>query len=173
MSPGQTGHITGQMGRVPGTDGTHTRECPTKILYVYCFFSFPCRHPLGPSLPPPLSRENHPPFLGFSIRNRAPLLLAPRTPPSPPPSRKNKSEPSTKIRNSQSREAKSVHYHHRKKISWRTFLASKMNFSGRWSIHKPHIPTKKTVSSTEIFRLWPPFFSAKKSSPLELGGHEQ
>ena len=24
MSPGQTGHITGQMGRVPGTDGTHT-----------------------------------------------------------------------------------------------------------------------------------------------------
>ena len=25
MSPAQTGHITGQMGRVPGTDGTHTR----------------------------------------------------------------------------------------------------------------------------------------------------
>ena len=24
MSPGQTGHITGQTGRVPGTDGTHT-----------------------------------------------------------------------------------------------------------------------------------------------------
>ena len=41
MSPGQTGHITGQMGRVPGTDGTHTRGCPAKILYVYCFFSFP------------------------------------------------------------------------------------------------------------------------------------
>ena len=35
MSPGQTGHITGQMGRVPGTDGTHTRGCPAKILYVY------------------------------------------------------------------------------------------------------------------------------------------
>ena len=36
MSPGQTGHhdITGQMGRVPGTDGTHTRGCPAKILYV-------------------------------------------------------------------------------------------------------------------------------------------
>ena len=33
MSPGQTGHITGQMGRVPGTDGTHTRGCPAKILY--------------------------------------------------------------------------------------------------------------------------------------------
>ena len=39
MSPGQTGHITGQMGRVPGTDGTHTRGCPAKILYVY-WFSF-------------------------------------------------------------------------------------------------------------------------------------
>ena len=37
MSPGQTGHITGQMGRVPGTDGTHTRGCPAKILYVYWF----------------------------------------------------------------------------------------------------------------------------------------
>ena len=41
MSPGQTGHITGQMGRVPGTDGTHTGGCPAKILYVYWFFSFP------------------------------------------------------------------------------------------------------------------------------------
>ena len=41
MSPGQTGHITGQMGRVPGTDGTHTRGCPAKILYVYCFFLSP------------------------------------------------------------------------------------------------------------------------------------
>ena len=41
MSPGQTGHITGQMGRVPGTDGTHTRGCPAKILYVYWFFPFP------------------------------------------------------------------------------------------------------------------------------------
>ena len=41
MSPGQTGHITGQMGRVPRTDGTHTRGCPAKILYVYWFFSFP------------------------------------------------------------------------------------------------------------------------------------
>ena len=32
---------TGQMGRVPGTDRTHTRGCPAKILYVYWFFSFP------------------------------------------------------------------------------------------------------------------------------------
>ena len=35
MSPGQTGHITGQTGRVPGTDGTHTRGCPARILYVF------------------------------------------------------------------------------------------------------------------------------------------
>ena len=41
MLPGQTGHTTEQMGRVPGTDGTHTRGCPAKILYVYWFFSFP------------------------------------------------------------------------------------------------------------------------------------
>ena len=38
MSAGQTGHITGQMGHVHGTDGTHTRGCPTKMFYVYCFF---------------------------------------------------------------------------------------------------------------------------------------
>ena len=43
MSPGQTGHVTGQMGRVSGTDGTHTRGCPAKILYVYWVFFFP--HP--------------------------------------------------------------------------------------------------------------------------------
>ena len=41
MSAGQTGHIMGQMRRVPGTDGTHTRGCPAKILYVYWFFLSP------------------------------------------------------------------------------------------------------------------------------------
>ena len=39
MSAGQTGHMTGQMGLVHGTDGTHTKGCPAKILYVYWFFS--------------------------------------------------------------------------------------------------------------------------------------
>ena len=38
MSAGQTGHVMGQMGHVHGTDGTHTRGCPAKIIYVYCFF---------------------------------------------------------------------------------------------------------------------------------------
>ena len=51
MSPGQMGHITGQMGRVPGTDGTHTRGCPAKILYVCWFFSFPIESTLWKKLP--------------------------------------------------------------------------------------------------------------------------
>ena len=55
MSPGQTGHITGQMGRVPGTDGTHTRGRPAKILYVYWFFSFPMRWKRGKTR----DRKNH------------------------------------------------------------------------------------------------------------------
>ena len=38
MSAGQTGQMTEQMGHVHGTDGTQTRGCPDKILYVYCFF---------------------------------------------------------------------------------------------------------------------------------------
>ena len=37
MSPGQTGHITGQMGRVPGTDGTHTTGCPPKFFMFIGF----------------------------------------------------------------------------------------------------------------------------------------
>ena len=41
MSAGQMGQMTGQMGHVHGTDGTQTRGCPAKILYVYWFFSFP------------------------------------------------------------------------------------------------------------------------------------
>ena len=41
MSPGQMGHITGQMGRVHGTDGTHTRGCPAKISLCLLFFFFP------------------------------------------------------------------------------------------------------------------------------------
>ena len=57
MSPGQTGHITGQMGRVPGTDGTHTRGRPAKILCVYWFFSFPWKVPRLPRKFPELPRK--------------------------------------------------------------------------------------------------------------------
>ena len=70
----------------------------------------------------------------------------------------------------QSREEKSVHNHHRKKIFWTTFLASKKNFPRRWRIQKNLIKTRKAISTTEIFPLWTPFFSAKKSSALEQGG---
>ena len=41
MSAGQTGQMTGQMGHVHGTDGTQTRGCPARILYVYGFFLSP------------------------------------------------------------------------------------------------------------------------------------
>ena len=41
MSAGQ---MTGQMGHVHGTDGTQTRGCPAKILYVYWFFLPPSKH---------------------------------------------------------------------------------------------------------------------------------
>ena len=60
MSPGQTGHITGQMGRVPGTDGTHTRGCPAKILYVYWFFFCDCSDQLQgvPGLPGPKCQKS-------------------------------------------------------------------------------------------------------------------
>ena len=36
--------------------------------------------------------------------------------------------------------------------------------------YKNPIKTRKTISTTEIFPLWTPFFSAKKSSALEQGG---
>ena len=70
----------------------------------------------------------------------------------------------------QDREEKSVHCHHRKKIFWGTFLASKKNFPGWWWIHKPYENQEKPTSTTELFPLLPPFFSAKKSSALEQGG---
>ena len=38
MFAGQTGQTTGQMGHVHGTDGTQTKGCPAKILYVYWLF---------------------------------------------------------------------------------------------------------------------------------------
>ena len=59
-------------------------------------------------------------------------------------------------------EQKNLHYHHRKKIFWRTFLASKKNFPGRWWIQKPN-KNQETTSTTEIFPLWPPFFRQQKS----------
>ena len=60
----------------------------------------PLKHPPGPSPhPPPPAEET--PLLGFSMTMRPPPLPAPRSPLSPPPSRKKLkiSETSTKFRN--------------------------------------------------------------------------
>ena len=56
---------------------------------------------------------------------------------------------------------KSVHNHHRKKIFWRTFLASRKTFQAGGGYKNP-IKTRKTISTTEIFPLWTPFFRQKK-----------
>ena len=67
------------------------------------------------------------------------------------------------------REEKSRHNHHRKKIFWRTFLASKKNFPGRWWIQKPYKNQKNHIHHRNISSV-DPIFSAKKSSALEQGG---
>ena len=62
------------------------------------------------------------------------------------------------------REEKSVHEHHRKKIFWGTFLASKKNFPGRWWIREPYKnqePPKSFLCGTHFFL---------QSSALEQGG---
>ena len=41
MSPGQTGHITGQMGRVPGTDGDAHQGVSRQNSLCLLFFFFP------------------------------------------------------------------------------------------------------------------------------------
>ena len=41
MSAGQTGQMPRQTGHVHVTDGTHTKGCPAKILYVYWFVISP------------------------------------------------------------------------------------------------------------------------------------
>ena len=64
---------------------------------------------------------------------------------------------------------KSVYYHHRKKIFWGTFLASKKNFPGRRWIHKPYENQENHIYHRNLSSV-APFFSAKKSSALEQGG---
>ena len=50
------------------------------------------------------------------------------------------------------REGKSVHDHHRKKIIWGTFLASKENFPGRWWTQKS--PLGWTTAQREDCPRW-------------------
>ena len=76
MSAGQTGQMTGQTGHVHGTDGTQTRGCAAKILYVYWFFSFPKTDLFSRVLFSFL-----PPLLATPL---PPLIWAPFSPFSPP-----------------------------------------------------------------------------------------
>ena len=63
---------------------------PEKIVLPPPLPPIPCRHPPDPS-PPPLLRDPHP--LALFNKKLTPLpFLAPRTPPSPPPSRKNEKD---------------------------------------------------------------------------------
>ena len=58
MSPGQTGHVTGQMGRVPGTDGTHTRGSRQNSLCLLVFL-YHCKAPvaiMAPNFPKLVSK---------------------------------------------------------------------------------------------------------------------
>ena len=64
---------------------------------------------------------------------------------------------------------KSVHDHHQKRIFRGTFLASKKNFPGRWSIQKPCKNHENHIYHRNLSSV-APIFSAKKSSSLEQRG---
>ena len=66
------------------------------------------------------------------------------------------------------REERSVCNHHRKNRFWRTFLASKENFPGRWLIPKPYRNQENHIHHRNLSSV-APIFSAKKSSSLEQG----
>ena len=61
-----------------------------------------------------------------------------------------------------SREEKSVHNHHRKKIFWRTFLASKKNFPGRWWIQKPYKNQENHIHHRNLSSVGPIFLCKEK-----------
>ena len=63
---------------------------------------------------------------------------------------------------SQDREEKSVHYHHRKKIIWGTFLSSKQNFPGRWWIQKPYENQENHIYHRNLSSVVPIFFGKEK-----------
>ena len=55
----------------------------------------------------------------------------------------------------------SVHDHHRKKIFWGTFWPQRKTFQVGGGYENP-MKTKKAISTTEIFPLWPPLFFGKE-----------
>ena len=60
------------------------------------------------------------------------------------------------------REERSVHGHHRKKIFWGTFLASKKNFPGRWWIQKPYENQENHIYHRNLSSAAPIFFGKEK-----------
>ena len=64
--------------------------------------------------------------------------------------------------NLRSREEESVHNHHRKIIFWRTFLASKKNFPGRWWIQKPYKNQENHIHHRNLSSVDPIFFCKEK-----------
>ena len=59
-------------------------------------------------------------------------------------------------------EKKNVHDHHRKKIIWKTFLASKRNTFQVGGGYQNPMKTRKTISTTESFLCGPHFFWQRK-----------
>ena len=60
------------------------------------------------------------------------------------------------------REEKSVHNHHRKESFWRTFLASKKTFPGRWWIQKPYKNQENHIHHRNLSSVDPIFFCKEK-----------
>ena len=60
------------------------------------------------------------------------------------------------------REEQSVHDHHRKKIFWGTFLASKKNFPSRWWIQKPYKNQESRIHHRDLSSVVPIFFCKEK-----------
>ena len=60
------------------------------------------------------------------------------------------------------REEKGVHDHHRKKIFWGTFLASKKNFPSRWWIQSPYENQENHIYHRNVSSVAPIFFAKEK-----------
>ena len=59
-----------------------------------------------------------------------------------------------------------------KEIFWRTFLASKKNFPGRWWIQKPYKNQENHIHHRNLSSVDPIFFLQRKVPALEQGGGE-
>ena len=62
------------------------------------------------------------------------------------------------------REEKNVHNHHQKTIFWRTFLAPKKNFPGRWWIQKPYKNQENHIHHRNLSSVDPIFFFRQREA---------